>query len=415
MNQYTITEVAKKLGTTVPQVKKLLDSIIEDNVDVPGVYEAYNASSHRTVNLYSDEFIEALCKYQRALPLSQKNKNLFLADSLDDLQSRMLMLIDNGYSSVVDIAEELDIPLSSVRNVLSALEESGYLIKETGNVVSFKEAEEETHKVSTPKWNGKKHKIGVVSDLHVANKYCKMNSLQKAYKHMAKKGCEFVIFAGDLFDGPPSMHQGFEYELQLVSLEEQMDFVLEHYPTDLPTLFLAGNHDLSWMKRCGFDPVKGICRTKSDVWTYIGTTGAWLASPAGDPHFIYVYHPGDGAARTFSYKSQKISEWLAYEMSPMEKFPKIVLSGHYHKYCLHLGVANSYNIMLPAACGMTGFQRQKNLINHCGVLTIEFSLDDNENIVTFLPEYLAFEDAAEVKYSLKETKNENNNINLWRK
>jgi hypothetical protein len=75
------------------------------------------------------------------------------------------------------------------------------------------------------------------------------------------------------------------------------------------------------------------------------------------------------------------------------------MAGHYHKYCVHLGVEGAYHFMLPAACEITGFQEEKNLINHCGALIIDFTLDDQDIISTFLPQLLPFKPGIELDYS----------------
>lgn len=42
-----------------------------------------------------------------------------------------------------------------------------------------------------------------------------------------------------------------QYDLFLVGHDRQVEYVVEHYPRDLLTTFITGNHDLSYLKSVG--------------------------------------------------------------------------------------------------------------------------------------------------------------------
>src|SRR5690606_334896 len=81
-------------------------------------------------------------------------------------------------------------------------------------------------------------------------------------------GCRRVYHAGDVIAGE-RVYSGQQYDLFLVGLDRQVDYVVEHYPSDLPTTFITGNHDLAYLKTVGIDPGRAIARERPDM-EYIG-------------------------------------------------------------------------------------------------------------------------------------------------
>jgi len=86
--------------------------------------------------------------------------------------------------------------------------------------------------------------VAIVSDTHLGSIYEQAIALHRFYKMPADAGCEFVIHAGDLTDGV-QLRKGHEYECSLTGVDQLMQYAVDHYPSDIPTYILAGNHDES--------------------------------------------------------------------------------------------------------------------------------------------------------------------------
>lgn len=83
-------------------------------------------------------------------------------------------------------------------------------------------------------------KFGVVSDTHLGSNYCQITFLQWFYKHIAKKGARFVLHAGDVTDGI-GIYRSQEFEVHKHGFSEQLEYVCEKYPSDIPTYYITGN------------------------------------------------------------------------------------------------------------------------------------------------------------------------------
>ena len=149
-----------------------------------------------------------------------------------------------------------------------------------------------------------------------------MTALREFYKRAADAGCRRVYHAGDVIAGE-RVYQGQQYDLFLVGHDNQVGYVVEHYPRDLPTTFITRNHDLAYLKSVGIDPGRAIARERPDM-EYIGQWARRVEIAPGI--FLDLTHGAGGVAYAVSHTSSKKPSRL----TPLATNRTSSCDGHYH-------------------------------------------------------------------------------------
>lgn len=68
-----------------------------------------------------------------------------------------------------------------------------------------------------------------MSDTHLNNKQCDIDSLHRFYEDADKEGVDAFIHSGDLTDGI-NVYKGQIYELLNLSFDDQLRFAEKEYP-----------------------------------------------------------------------------------------------------------------------------------------------------------------------------------------
>jgi predicted phosphodiesterase len=124
------------------------------------------------------------------------------------------------------------------------------------------------------KLKGKTFKFGLVSDSHLGSKFEALNELHTFYEICKKSGVDFMVHSGDLVDGSASMHKGFLYDLHKLGADEQIQHVIDNYPSiGVKTYYVLGNHCLSHEKTNGTNIARPISAQRDDM-IYLGDVEA---------------------------------------------------------------------------------------------------------------------------------------------
>lgn len=195
--------------------------------------------------------------------------------------------------------------------------------------------------------------IGVISDTHLASRYASLEAVHRFYDICHQRGITTVLHCGDLLDGL-NVYRGHLAELALpASLEEHIRFAVENYPRreGIKTLVLAGNHDLSYIKTGGLNPLPIIAQERDDI-EHVGDLYA-VVRLAGVR--IGLAHPEAGLTQAISYRAQKFVDAI-----PPSERPDILLVGHYHVsgYFIHQGV---HIVLCGTTQQQTPYLRRKGL------------------------------------------------------
>ncbi len=178
-----------------------------------------------------------------------------------------------------------------------------------------------------------------MSDTHLGSVHEQSTALRRFYKMASDAGCEFAIHAGDLTDGG-QMRRGHEYECHVNGIDNLIEYVVDNYPSDIPTYVLGGNHDESFMRLAGLDVLSQISKERSDL-RYLGLHQATLSM---DGRKIAVFH-GAGVGATSNRLIRTYSE--SCKSGPP---PDLVINGHLHSVCIIPFYGENDSMLIQAGC-----------------------------------------------------------------
>lgn len=231
-------------------------------------------------------------------------------------------LIKSKKFSLREIEKDLSLSETEVYGLISLLQKEGYhldiidgrLVKSTplSNTTPYKVPSHLNHL-----------RLLLISDTHLASKYDRLDILRYLYDKADSTHTNYILHSGDMTEGFSGRPQQI-HELRELSYTGQRDYVIDKYPIsppDCPTYFIAGNHDLWWIKQCGADICQDISNNRSDL--------IYLGSDCEDLHIgrlrIRLYHGKGGSSYARSYKLQKY-----FDSIPPEDIPHILQTGHIH-------------------------------------------------------------------------------------
>lgn len=206
-------------------------------------------------------------------------------------------------------------------------------------------------------------KIGIVSDTHLGHVCQQLSSLKKFYRTAADLGCDLIVHAGDLTDGM-GMRRGHEYETFVQGVDSLVQYVIDQYPSNIPTYFIGGNHDESTQKLAGTDILQRIAKDRTDMH-YLGMHSATLGASGKT---IALFHgAGMGAA------SNRLSRTFS-EACKNGKHPDLLVNGHLHSWNMIPFVGDSDACLIQAPCfqGATNFNKRQLQTPHIGAAIVEF-------------------------------------------
>ena len=233
--------------------------------------------------------------------------------------------------------------------------------------------------VQLPTPQGERLIIGVVSDTHLGSKYQQLSYLRETYRRFADAGAQQVLHCGDLLDGV-DVYRGQHAQQFLHTYDDQIDYAIEHYPRDLPTVVIGGNHDLAGVKRGDSDPLRRLAAERPDI-TYAGPFSAW---PQYGRLLWYLLHPDGKGAYAVSYKMQKIIE--SFEGGNK---PHVLLVGHWHQM-LYLHLRNVHGIHPGCFQAQTEHDRRLALQPQIGAVLLEITVEQDGALHTITPRFIRY-------------------------
>ena len=92
--------------------------------------------------------------------------------------------------------------------------------------------------------------IMLISDIHLGNKYERLDLLYKIYDYCIKKNIHIIINAGDLIDGLTIGN-----DKRIHTYEDQINYLIKKYPFDknIINFVCLGNHDIDSLQNSGQD------------------------------------------------------------------------------------------------------------------------------------------------------------------
>ena len=277
------------------------------------------------------------------------------------------------------IMEDLSLQEYEVYGLIEMLKNEGYLYDIIDNKIIKTKPIKESSIYTLP--NNLDHiKLLMLSDTHLCSLYDRVDILRYLYREAEEKKVNYILHSGDLTDGLSGRPQQL-YELKETSYTGQRDYVLEKYPeSEIPTYFIAGNHDLWWIRQCGADICKDISNNRDDM-IYVGSDCENLKIGKLS---IRLYHGAGAGAYAKSYKLQKYLDSI-----PMEERPHILQTGHIHQ-SFYMKQGKTHCFQTSCLQDLTPYERSKGLQNDKSVWWVDVFMDKNGNPVKVQQELETF-------------------------
>lgn len=216
-------------------------------------------------------------------------------------------------------AEKLNQLSKQEKNKLSLLEHySDKDIKEMLDYIAHNKKKE----IDEVLWEPWHLRFALIWDTHIGAKECALDELHKFYDEAKSEWVEAFVHCGDLVDGC-WVYKGQQFEQSEKGFDEQVDKVVKDYPNVwVPTYFIGGNHDESYLKSSWADITRMIDGLRDDLinlWYYDATLNLnWIT--------IQLQHWGGGNSYSKDYKLQRYIDSI-----PAWEEPDIFGLGHYHQ------------------------------------------------------------------------------------
>lgn len=223
-------------------------------------------------------------------------------------------------------------------------------------------------------------KLLLISDTHLCSKFDRIDILNYLYDEADRRNVEFILHSGDMTEGLSGRPQQLT-ELKEASYTGQRDYVIEKYPKWYKhTYFIAGNHDLWWIKQCGADICRDISNNREDL-VYLGSDCENMKIGKLN---IRLFHGTGGNAYAKSYKLQKYLDSI-----DAEERPHILQTGHIHQ-AFYMKQGNTHCFQTSCLQDLTPYARSKGLSNDKSVWWVDVYNDDKGNPVKIQQELETF-------------------------
>lgn len=277
--------------------------------------------------------------------------------------------------SFKNICDDLELKDYEVAGLITLMNQEGYNIDFVNGEIVIRKNPPKVEDIYTIPNNLQHLKLLLISDTHLASKYDRLDILRYLYDKAEKEGVKYVFHSGDFTDGRSNRPEQV-YELKEPSLEGQIQYCVEKYPTfSGQTYVIQGNHDDWWYKSAGSEIVKMISQKRDDI-VYLGSD---VADMKIGKLKIRLFHGSGGGAYAKSYKLQKYLDTI-----PVEERPDILQTGHIHQ-SFYMKQDNTHCFQTSCLQDQTPYCRSKGLANDKSCWWVDIDFDDNGNIHQIIP------------------------------
>jgi predicted phosphodiesterase len=231
-------------------------------------------------------------------------------------------------------------------------------------------------------FDGKRIRIGVISDTHFGNKWTDKAFLHDVMQRFKVEGVEAVYHVGDVTDGPWQRHNNVLEQYAHGYEAQTKDFIKDFPDIGKRTYLITGNHDDWYYKMGSGDVGARIQESRKDI-TNLGRNEALVKLGGVE---ILLSHPDRGSAYAYSYHPQKFVESMFKMQEPV---PDIILQGHYHKiFQMHFGGTAFFST--GTTCRQTPWMRGKNISADLGAWMLDIYRDSHKRLTKIVSVLLPY-------------------------
>ena len=282
---------------------------------------------------------------------------------------------------IKEIQEELELEEYEIYGLMEILKRKGYMYDVVdGRIIRTKPVRESgIYRLDS---NLDHIRLLLLSDTHLGSKFDRIDILNYLYDEADRRKVDYVIHSGDLCEGFSGRPQQLtELKPDMASYTGQRDYVIEKYPKWYKhTYFIAGNHDLWWIRQCGADICRDIANNREDL-VYLGSDCENMKIGKLN---LRIFHGTGGNAYAKSYKLQKYLDSI-----DAEERPHILQTGHIHQ-AFYMKQGNTHCFQTSCLQDLTPYARSKGLSNDKSVWWVDVYNDDKGNPVKVSQELETF-------------------------
>lgn len=323
----------------------------------------------------------------RAMIKDMKEKSEFVPDGSKFVEYDATLQSIAGKKkpcTLMEVCDLLQVPPSMAMSIIEEAKGRGvYLnISSDGFVLKNHSGERGVHPVAVKPVESR-IVFGVASDTHSGSIHTRPDAL-KDFVHYAYEefGVKKILHPGDFVAGQ-GVYAGQEGELAAWGMEAQVDLACKDLP-EKPGLeweLIGGNHDYSFMRRNGSDPLLAITRLRKDIHSH----GWFQAILELSGIKVELLHPEAGGAYAMSYYLQK-----HIESTPGGLKPQILLCGHYHQAIWLPGYRNIQGFYAGCFEGQSLYLKRKKLYPIIGGWIFDIGIDEDGSIRDVLPRFVNY-------------------------
>jgi len=232
--------------------------------------------------------------------------------------------------------------------------------------------EESLLKVPLVEEYGQRLCFGVISDSHIGSRYLLQEALEEIPQRLVREGAQFLIFAGDLYDG---VHMRKDQHLEQIdpSADGQLALAVKLFPSTGKIVYgIAGNHCASFLK-IGLDNVRRFANIRKE-FIFLGYYQALLPlTPKSD---LLIFHPRGKLAKTRSRSLQNVIELFI----PSKRTISLAIVGHWHSPFLAMKYFGVWGFLAPSFQKTTPYLASQGMKSEVGGILITVEIRDNGSL-----------------------------------
>jgi hypothetical protein len=304
----------------------------------------------------------------------------------NEFPQELLRFLRDKPRTLAEISTRFDKSEDTVRGWIERLRAAGYNVVETAKEVQVSTTalpDREPLAEALIHWAGLEVVLALVSDTHFGSRYMQISHLRTFLQIALERGARHVLWAGDITAGV-GVYPGQSKDLFLNTGQEQVEVAAEVIPRaeELLHLGIGGNHDYSFLRRLGPDPLHQLALLRPD-FRHLGYDVADVRIT--DKADVRLWHPSGGLPYAVSYRLQRGMEAAAFEELQKaithQENPRLrlVVAGHLH-VSMMLPIGGVYGFQAGCFEGQTDYLKRKGRFPEIGGWILRLRLADDGTI-----------------------------------